>query len=242
MKSRRSIIVVEGFYDDPQSVRDYALRQDYYTPYEDEEAVRQGRQHATWWASCFRPFDHCPFKSSAGLIEALEDAVGEFIDMGNWRYSYPVDSTSKPLAIPGAGLHACLWNCCFHVKPDNGQQLGDGVHNHVTDSWNSVGPEGWAGLIYLNPVAPLRGGLQLWRNIDPNNIFDWMTPAREWELVDSLANVFNRLVLVRGDIPHSGAGGWGNRLDNGRMYQTFFFRTAPRRNHWPVPLPVGGST
>src|SRR5262249_16706957 len=71
--------------------------------------------------------------------------------------------------------------------------------------------------------------------------FDWMTPAREWEPVDSLANVFNRLVLVRGDIPHSGAGGWGDRLGNGRMYPTFFFPTPPGRNPLPLPPPPARS-
>jgi hypothetical protein len=166
--------------------------------------------------------------------------VNESIDVEHWRGDYPVDAASKPIAMPGAGIHTCLWNCCFHVKPENDQRLGDGVHNHVTDSWNSVGPDGWAGIIYLNPVAPLSGGLNLWRNIYPENNFDWMTPAREWELVDSLGNVCNRLVLVRGDVPHSGAGGWGERLEDGRMYQTFFFRTKQRRNCWPVPVPELG--
>ena len=99
------------------------------------------------------------------------------------------------------------------------------MHNHVTDSWNSVGTDGWAGIVYLSPDAPVRGGLHLWRNRDPGHQFDWMTSAANWELIDSLGNVFNRLLLVRGDVPHSGAAGWGRRLEEGRLYQTFFFRT-----------------
>jgi hypothetical protein len=126
------------------------------------------------------------------------------------------------------------------VKPDNGQQLGEGVHNHVVDGWNAVGPEGWAGLIYLAPNAPLEGGLHLWRNKEAIRTYDWMTPAENWELIDSVGNLFNRLILVRGDIPHSGAGGWGNSLDSGRMYQTFFFRTRTRQRLWPVSMPEIG--
>jgi hypothetical protein len=53
-----------------------------------------------------------------------------------------------------------------------------------------------------------------------------MTPRDHWRLIDSLGNIFNRLILVRGDVPHSGAGGWGHRLEEGRLYQTLFFRTA----------------
>jgi hypothetical protein len=29
-------------------------------------------------------------------------------------------------------------------------------------------------------------------------------------------------------------------LENGRMYQTFFFKTLPRRKIWPVTLPEIG--
>jgi hypothetical protein len=229
MGSRRSIIVMENFYEDPKSVREYALLQQFYSPYEDEADVRAGRRSATWWASRFKLADECPFKSSHALIEALCQAVGEPIDLGHWRGPFAVDAQSRPTRAARPG-ETCLWNCCFHVKPAMNQRLGDGVHNHVVDGWNSVGPNGWAGLIYLNPIAPLSGGLHLWRNRDASRQLDWMTPPTEWELVDSFGNVFNRLILVRGDIPHSGADGWGKRLDEGRLYQTFFFRTFPRRS------------
>ncbi|HXT70752.1 MAG TPA: hypothetical protein VN700_13400 [Vicinamibacterales bacterium] len=236
MRSRRSIIVIEDFYADADAVRNYALRQRFYTPYEDEDAVRAGRVRATWWASAFRPFEDCPFKSSTSLVAALEAATGEAIDAAHWRARFPVDASSKPRPSPADGLTSCLWNCCFHVKPDNKQQLGDGVHNHVTDGWNSVGPDGWAGIVYLDPTAPIEGGLHLWRNLDKRKTFDWMTDAENWELVDAFGNLFNRLLLVRGDVPHSGAGGWGDRLENGRMYQTFFFRTIVTPTPWPVSI------
>ena len=236
MKSRHSIVVIDNFYQDALAVRDYALRQTYYTPYQSEADVRSGKVLATWWATRFKSATDCPFKSSKHLIGAIEEAVGERADILKWRAPFPVDAESKPLPNPNQSLRSCLWNCCFHVKPDNRQQLGDGVHNHVTDSWNSVGPDGWAGIIYLSPGAPLDGGLNLWQNINPEKQFDWMTPAQNWQRVDSFGNIFNRLILVRGDVPHSGAGGWGNCLKQGRMYQTFFFHTAPRRSLWPVSV------
>jgi hypothetical protein len=234
--SRRSIVVVDGFYVNPLAVRDYALRQSYYTPYEDQDEVEAGRVPATWWATHFRRADDCVFKSSRRLIHALERAVGEPVDLEHWRAPFPVDARSKPVLTQDGTLQTCLWNCCFHVKPDNGQRLGDGVHNHVTDQWNGVGSEGWAGIIYLSPDAPVQGGLHLWRNVNLDNQFDWMTHAENWELIDSLGNVFNRLLLVRGDVPHSGAGGWGTRLEEGRLYQTFFFRTEPAELD-PVSIP-----
>ncbi|GII00051.1 Stf0 family sulfotransferase [Planobispora takensis] len=240
-EARPSVIVLDNFYRHPGTVREYALRQSYYTPYEDGTEVAEGRRRATWWASGFRPADSCPFKSSAALLSVLERAVGEPVDMGHWRGDFPVDAGSRPLPEPGRERRTCLWNACFHVKPANGQRLGDGVHNHVTDGWNSVGARGWSGIVYLDPAAPLDGGLHLWRNIDPARRFDWMTPAGNWELVDSFGNLFNRMILVRGDVPHSGAGGWGDRLENGRLYQTFFFRTVARKTEWSVPMPEIGA-
>src|SRR3974377_849412 len=144
MNSRRSIVVIEDFYDNAQAVRDYALCQRYYTPYEDEEAVRAGNVRPTWWATRFKNASDCPFKSSVRLIEAIERAVGETVDMEVWRAPFPVAANSKPVPHKGDGVRSCLWNCCFHVKLKCGQFLGNGVHNHVTDSWNSVGPEGWS--------------------------------------------------------------------------------------------------
>lgn len=241
MKARRSIVVVEDLYQDPHAVREFALQQPYYLPYEDETEVQSGHRRASWWATRFKQHNDCPFKSSAQLVEVLEESVGEAIDMEHWRASFPVDVHSKPLLDLGTETRTCLWNCCFHVKPDNGQELGAGVHNHVTDRWNSVGPDGWAGIIYLSPVAPLDGGLHLWRNVAVQRQYDWMTPAENWELIDSFGNLFNRLLLVRGDIPHSGARGWGDTVESGRMYQTFFFKTLPMQKIWPVTLRAIGS-
>lgn len=237
MKPRRSIIVADEFYRDPLAVREYALRLPYYLPYEDENAVRAGTARATWWASRFRRWRECPFKSSKWLLDALAQAVGEPVDMPHWEADFPATATGTPIAGPPEDGRASLWNCAFHVKPDNGQRLGEGVHSHTrSDGWNAAGEDGWAGLIYLSPAAPLDGGLHLWRNVDPARTSDWMTPAANWQPTDSFANVFNRLVLVRGDVPHSGAAGWGERLEDGRLFQTFFFRTAHVPAVWPVSV------
>jgi hypothetical protein len=227
---RSDVIVVDGFYADPAAVREYALKQDYYYPYETRESVDAGERAFTWMASRFKPAAECPFKSSLELIGALQGIVGEEIDLDHWNADFPTDSHGR--AAPDHQRYAnrgCLWNASFHCKPDNGQHLGDGVHNHVTDTWNGVGEDGWAGIIYLNDDAPLEGGLKLWRNRDPVRRFDWMTPAENWQLIDDIGNVANRLILARGDLPHSGSGGWGDSLQTGRLYQTFFFRTSRAR-------------
>jgi hypothetical protein len=238
---RRSVVVIENFYADPMAVRQYALTLPYYLPYQEDAKVLSGEELPQWWASRFRSFEECPFKSSEAILEALESAVDEEIDRNHWRAPCHFDDTVKPCVVDRTGNNSCLWNATFHVKLNRGKGMGHGVHNHVTDSWNSVGTHGWAGVLYLTPRAPLDRGLHLWENIPPGRRFDWMTPPSNWRLVDSFGNVFNRLVLCRGDIPHSGSGGWGTDVATGRMFQTFFFRTHPRATRWPVALQsVGG--
>lgn len=236
---RSSIVVVDDFYADPLAVRDYALRQRWYFPYYPDSEVLSGRIPFAWASTWFREAADCPFKSSVDLLSRLQDAVGEEIDLDHWKGSFPLTGEGKP--DPDCVRYrdrTCLWNCSFHLKSGHyDQRPGTGVHNHVEDRWNGVGADGWAGVVYLSPRAPLAGGMNLWRNIDPSRNLDIWTPADRWEQVDSLGNVFNRLVLVRGDMPHSGAKGWGHGLEDGRLFQTFFFRVVEPRH----PASVGPS-
>jgi hypothetical protein len=237
-ESRKSVIVVDNFYDDPIAVRGYALRQRYYSPYQRDADVHSGAVAMKWMASWFREAHECPFKSSQALIERLETLTGDRVDLEHWNRSFPLDDEGKAAADCESNERTCLWNCCFHLKPQTDQALGEGVHNHVTDIWNSVGEDGWAGLIYLNEDAPVEGGLKLWRNRNPHRNYDWMTRPENWQRVDDLGNVFNRLILARGSLPHSGAAGWGDSLENGRLYQTFFFRVRKRDPLPPLATPA----
>ena len=232
---RTNLIVVDDFYDHPHDVLAYALRQRYYYPYQPDADVRSGRVAPKWMASWFREAADCPFKSSRALMDKLEAVTGDTIDAEHWRRSFPIDIEGKASSDCERVPHSCLWNCSFHLKPRTDQQLGEGVHNHVTDIWNGVGTDGWAGIVYLAPDAPVGAGLKLWRNRDPARDYDWMTPKENWELIDDIGNVFNRLILTRGSTPHSGAAGWGSTLADGRLYQTFFFQVS-------APRPLGGLT
>lgn len=220
---RTKLVIVDDFYADPQAVRDYALRQEFYYPYQANGRIADGEE-PNWLASRFREANECLFKSSPTLIERLENVTGESIDIDHWMRTFPTLADGKA-AREATDEDTCLWNCCFHVKPGRPQPLGEGVHNHVTDVWNAVGKDGWAGIVYLSPEAPIGGGLKTWRNRQPGHDFDWMTPGENWELLDDIGNLYNRLVLARGDVPHSGSEGWGRDVETGRLFQTFFFKT-----------------
>ena len=223
---KNDIIIVDDFYRDPIAVRNYAiseLKQNHYKPYGSE----------AWYATKFKEWAECPFKSCQPLIDALSEITSEDVDVEFWRLSYPPHGSDADRKRENK---SCKWNCTFHFKPVTSQKLGQGVHNHVTDVWNSVGANGWVGLVYLNPDAPIDSGLHLWQNRKRERNFDWMTPPENWILTDSIGALFNRLILTRGDRPHSGADGFSEFIEKGRLYQTFFFKTKATKSIPPVSI------
>ncbi|WAS92936.1 hypothetical protein [Nannocystis punicea] len=228
---RRDVIVVDDFYADPAAVVRHARGLEYVYPYAQPGTDREGCPR-TWFASRYRSANECPFKSSAALISRLQALTGELVDVAAWRMEFPIDENGYPRSDHRL-VHpkSAWWNCCFHLKLDVKQELGGGVHSHTDhDSWNPVGLDGWAGLVYLNPAPPTnQGGLRTWDNRDPARQFEWMTSKHNWQLRDTFANVYNRLILHRGRVPHSGSNGWGDSFENGRFFQTFFFRTLGQR-------------
>lgn len=227
---RRDVVIADNFYADPHAVVRYAYSLEYIAPY--DAPMADGA--VPWRTSRWRPAHACPFKSSAALIERLEFLTGEIVDRDHWALDFPVDERGHLQPGYERVPRSCWWHLSFHVK-HHPQELGELVHNHTDrDIWNSVGEDGWVGLIYLNADAPPSAGLHAWRNVDPARQYDWMTPKENWIHIDAFGNVFNRLVLHRGCVPHSGAGGWGRRLEEGRLYQTLFFRTRGVRSAPPL--------
>jgi len=81
------------------------------------------------------------------------------------------------------------------------------------ESWVHSDDADWAGVLYLTPDAPLESGTGIFREIDG-----------EFELVDAVANIYNRLIIYRGSNLHSSLkSGFGNNPATGRLTQVFFF-------------------
>jgi len=90
----------------------------------------------------------------------------------------------------------------------------------------------WAGVCYLNPDAPYTGGTGLFRHRATGAVrAGELTTGYEaqdmtkWDLYDTLGNIYNRLVLYRGDLFHSSLDYFGSDLYTGRLFQVFFFST-----------------
>ena len=81
------------------------------------------------------------------------------------------------------------------------------------ETWIHKDDTEWAGVLYLSPNPPVDGGTV---------IFD-----EEENVVTMIGNVYNRLVIYRGDLFHrSLKSGFGNSVETGRLTQVFFFDEA----------------
>ena len=101
----------------------------------------------------------------------------------------------------------------------------------------------WAGVLYLSPDAPASGGTGLFKHketgyeraprlIDGSYDLEKMKKTdvdsrdfSKWDMTAMVGNIYNRLVLYRGDMFHTSLDYFGKDKYDGRLFQTFFFDT-----------------
>ena len=102
----------------------------------------------------------------------------------------------------------------------------------------------WAAVCYLTPDAPVSAGTGIFKHKatgwmhydyklagkDPN--YDKLAPPGDdmqdytkWEMVDRVGNLFNRLIMYRADNYHVSLDYFGKDINDGRLFQVFFFNT-----------------
>jgi hypothetical protein len=204
----KNVVVVDGFYSAPEQVRSLALSaRDWISVNEAGQ-----RKPSVETVKCYY---------HEGLVRRFEELVGEPIRvdpsrMGFGAFAYypggvPVDETT-----------------------------------HFDDSE-------WSAVIYLVPDALCRGGITFYRHRDTDLIGppdetalrrlgfaslgeflsqvyypDKLQP-QAWEEVLHVPMRFNRLVLLRGGkLFHRASSGFGDRPENARLTQRFFFEKAEK--------------
>lgn len=115
------------------------------------------------------------------------------------------------------GVNGCFQSCI------GGDQL---VYHQDTQEY--------AAIIFLTPDAPPQTGTTFYRSkhtkkmkTSPEEfglVFNkgFLDPT-EFEVVDVVGNVYNRLVLFDAQQIHAASNYFGNTVDNGRLFQIFFF-------------------
>ena len=89
-------------------------------------------------------------------------------------------------------------------------------------------------MIYLTPNAPIESGTRLMRSrlnqtshADDSNIDQAFNggflDSTKFDIVDCAGNLYNRLVIMDAQTIHSAGPYFGQRPDDGRLVQLFFF-------------------
>lgn len=138
-----------------------------------------------------------------------------------------------------------------NIRPFAGEvtywgDISSGAFQYTTaqdKSWiHSDGVTNWAGVCYLTPDAPLSAGTGLFKHkqtglrgwtynehtkeeTESSPTYTECMDYTKWEMVDRIGNVYNRLILYRGDLFHVSLDYFGKNINDGRLFQTFFFNT-----------------
>lgn len=181
-----SFVVVDNFYEDVDSVRNFALTQEFHY----NKNYHKGRRTNEAYK-----FD--------GLKERFESILN--CKIRNWW---------------DHNTNGCFQSCI------GGEQL---VYH--------CDAQEYAAIIFLTPDAPPQSGTSFYRskhtkkmkfNLYDENEFNIVfkngfLDSTEFELVDVVGNVYNRLVLFDAKMIHAASNYFGNNLNNGRLFQIFFF-------------------
>ena len=192
------LIIVDNFYDNPHETRDFILTQE------------------------FSVKGNFPGKrSSSYATEELKNIIQHYVE--------PFGGKITEFRMP---------------KPDgsDAQDVYNGAFQYTTSrdrSWVHIdGYNNWAGVVFMTPDAPVTSGTAFYRFHDMTSCALDMELLKnksetdrfsqdmtKWELVDRVGNVFNRLILFDSNRFHMSMDYFGDALDNGRLFQVFFFST-----------------
>jgi len=188
------LIVVDNFYANPDAVRDYVLQQEFKHNEKYHKGARTERQYIPSWVK-------------AEFSRLLNKEVTEFVGAtGVFQYCVAKD------------------NVVYHYDTQQ-----------------------YAAMVYLSPDAPLQTGTRTLKSkitglmtaatdedakrlertkedldslsFNGNNFYD----VNNFEIVDTVANVYNRLVIFNARALHAATGYYGDTKENGRLFHLYFF-------------------
>lgn len=180
----KSVIVVDGFYNNPDEVRAHALSQNF-----DVKGNYPGART--------RNFP----EETKHIAKHLSDILGMEVDMKDWDNEY-CGSYQVACEKETTWIHADIhtdYSCIVFLHPDPAENSGTSLYKHR--------PTG--SLVYNVP--------------DGANIETDGSDYDKWIKTDTIGNRYNRAVIFQGKMWHAADDYFGTGIEDGRMFQTFFF-------------------
>lgn len=190
------LIVIDNFYSNPHETREFALSNE------------------------FKVRGNYPGQRT---VSYATPEIKEIIQ----SYVMPFGGKITEFPIPKEHEDSNIYNGSFQYTTSRDRSW---VH---IDGYNN-----WAGVVYLTPNAPLSSGTSFYQFHDGTacardmHILEskpetdrFSQDMTKWKTVDTVGNVFNRLILFDSNRFHMSMDYFGNTKENGRLFQVFFFST-----------------
>jgi hypothetical protein len=175
------------------------------------------------------------FKDDKGFIEKYK----EYTNWPGLRSEHVVE-LDKEYADIVLNKVATIAQTSFGMKNISIKSYFQITRQQDGDSWVHI-DNGFdvAGVLYLNPNAPVRSGTTLYRCLNRDkwssyigtedikhiNEQDNIELYNElFEPVDMIGNVFNRLIMYRSEYFHKSNKYFGSNINDGRLTQVFFLK------------------
>lgn len=194
-KVDKDVIVVDNFYADPDLVREYAMSSLEFKPSDYHKGQRSQSKYIL-----------------DGTKEKLEEVIGRRIT--NWNHSayangvFQFCTADQPIVYH---VDSQMYAAMVYLTPDAPPQTGTAMYrSKVTGISSFPGQESRMGDEYIDTF---RG------NNKEMNFYD----GTQFEKIDDIGNVYNRLVIFNSSQLHAATEYFGDDISNARFFHMFFF-------------------
>lgn len=191
----KDVIVVDNFYANPDMVREYAMNELEFAPSDYHKGQRSNSRFIL-----------------DGTKEKLEEVIGKKIT--NWNHGgyangvFQFCTSDQPIVYH---VDSQMYAAMVYLTPDAPPQTGTAMYrSKVTGISSFPGQESRMGDEY---VDTFRG------NNKEMNFYD----GTQFEKIDDIGNVYNRLVIFNSSQIHAATEYFGDAIDNARFFHMFFF-------------------
>ena len=194
-RDSKDLIVVDNFYAAPDQVRDFAMNNLEYAP----SGYHKGERSTSKYIL-------------DGTKERLENILGKTIT--NWNHGgyangvFQFCTADQPIVYH---VDQQMYAGMVYLTPDAPPQTGTSMYrSKVTGISSFSGQDSRMGQEYLDTFKGSNNEM---------NFYD----GTQFEKIDDVGNVYNRLVIFNSSQIHAATEYFGDAIDNARFFHMFFF-------------------
>jgi hypothetical protein len=200
-----TLYVIDDFYENPDEIRNIALNVEFHKRKDAPYPGFEGQSTESW----------------DKVIGTIKGIIPEACELSDANYKYPQGkfhlAYAADQAVRNVGVHVDIprWSAVIFLSKTPDMKGGIHWYKHKatgarTDSQEFIE-------YCMNFIGPQE------RDQMKTHIMKYSNIADEWEEIQRVAMVYNRMVLFRADFFHANSYLFGDNKENGRLTQHFVF-------------------